>query len=55
VPEPTTKEIIKAMCEPKTMAQAWKEYAAGLRECDDAELPEEFDDFALSNNTMEMK
>jgi hypothetical protein len=55
VKEPTVKEIIKAMCKPKTMADAWKEYAAGLRERDDAELPEELDDFALSNNTMEMK
>jgi phage terminase large subunit len=51
VKEPTTKEIIRDMCKPKTMADAWKEYATGLRERDDAELPEEFDDFALSKPT----
>jgi hypothetical protein len=52
VAPPTTKEIIQDMCKPKTMAQAWKEFAGELRERDNAELDEEFDDFALSNNTI---
>jgi hypothetical protein len=54
VKEPTTKEIIRDMCKPKTMADAWKEYASELRERDDAELPDEFEEFAPSN-TVEMK
>jgi hypothetical protein len=48
---PTTKQIIADMIKPKTMAQAWKEYAGELRDQDNAELPDEFEDFALSNNT----
>jgi hypothetical protein len=51
VREPTVKEIIRDMCKPKTMADAWKEYASELRERDYAELPEEFEDFNLSSNT----
>jgi hypothetical protein len=48
VAEPTTKEIIQDMCKPKTMAQAWKEYASELRERDDAELDDYADEFNLS-------
>jgi hypothetical protein len=54
---PTTKEIIQSMIKPRTYNEIWQQYANELRERDDAELPSEFDDFALSNNTntMEMK
>jgi hypothetical protein len=54
----TTKEIIREMVKPRTYNEMWKEYASELRERDDAELPEEFDEFAPSGNntnTMEMK
>jgi hypothetical protein len=52
---PTPKEIVKAMIKPRTYAELWRQYADELRERDDAELPEAFDDFNQSNNTMEMK
>jgi hypothetical protein len=54
VAPPTTKEIIRDMCKPRTYADMWKQYADELRERDDAELPEEFNEFNPSN-TMEMK
>jgi hypothetical protein len=55
VAAPTPKQIISDMCKPRTYNELWQQYANELRECDDAELPEAFDDFNQSNNTMEMK
>lgn len=44
------------MTKPRTYAEMWKQYADELRERDDGEYPEEFDDFAISNNSnLEMK
>jgi hypothetical protein len=53
--EPTTKEIIRDMCKPKTLAGAWKEYADELRERDDGELPEDYEHFNLSNKNLEFE
>jgi hypothetical protein len=55
VAPPTPKEIIKAMIKPRTFNDLWQQYANELRERDNAELPEAFDDFNQSSNTMEMK
>jgi hypothetical protein len=56
VAEPTTKEIIRDMCKPRTYADMWKQYADELRERDDAELPENFEEFNLNKpSTMETK
>jgi hypothetical protein len=55
VARPTPKEIITAMIKPRTMSDLWAAYVEELRDRDDGELPEHFDDFNLSNNTMEMK
>jgi hypothetical protein len=48
VAAPTPKEIVKAMIKPRTMNSMWAEYCNELRERD-AELPEDFEDFALSS------
>jgi hypothetical protein len=54
VAAPTPKEIIREMIKPRTYNELWQQYANDLRERDDAELPEAFDDFNQSN-TMELK
>jgi hypothetical protein len=56
VAAPTPKEIIQSMIKPRTYNDLWRQYADELRERDDAELPEDFEDFNLNKpNTMEMK
>jgi hypothetical protein len=55
VAAPSPKEIIREMIKPRTYADMWGQYADELRDRDDGELPEHFDDFNLSNNAMEMK
>jgi phage terminase large subunit len=47
VVEPKPKEIIKAMCKPKTWAQMWAEYAEEQGEGAE-DLPEGYEDFNLN-------
>ena len=54
VAAPTPKEIVKAMCKPRTISEWWTEYVNDRRERDE-ELPEDFEDFNLNNKKMEMK
>jgi hypothetical protein len=54
VEPPTPKEIIKAMIKPRTMADIWKEYATEQRERDE-ELPDDFEEFALSVPTKKLE
>ena len=51
----TTKQIVAAMCKPKTWNEIWAMRAEELRERDDVELPEHFDDFNLNNKPLEME
>jgi hypothetical protein len=56
VAPPTPKEIIKNMCKPRTMSDMWAEYVNELRERDDGELPEGYEEFNLSNKpTLKME
>jgi hypothetical protein len=59
VGEPTPKEIVKKMIDKqsrRTMADMWSEYVNELRERDDAELPEDYEEFALSKkSTLDME
>jgi hypothetical protein len=50
VTPPTTKEIIRDMCKPRTYADMWRQYADELRERDDGQLPEDYEHFNLSDN-----
>jgi hypothetical protein len=43
----TPKEIIREMIKPRTYN--WQQYAEDMRERDDGELPERFEDFNLTN------
>src|SRR5262245_15242619 len=56
VPEPTPREIVQKMISnPRTYNTMWSEYVDELRERDDAELPEHFEDFNLNRNNLNLE